>query len=296
MKKLIPILLAILICSACGEDFFETTLKVDPPPHEDQLVLHTFVKSNDSLLYVSLSKSRGILETSSISGTEYVNDASIEIYEDGLLKLAPEQSGDIPFNYKISLGAAFGGVGKTYEIKVTHATLGAISATQIMPAAPVLISAKFDEDGGLGTDTGERVNAIDITFNDPAGENNLYEVIVTKIIENGSGSYVKDLYTYTNDVNASRGLNDYHLLDDTSFDGQEYTFQIETDYNWDASMQVYMRTVTRDWYLYSKSQNDFQESGGFGLFSEPVTVHTNIVNGLGAFGMASESRIAVEEE
>jgi len=292
MKKFIPIFIALLICSSCGEDFFETTLTVDPPPHEDQLVLHSFVKSNDTVMYVSLTKSTGILENSdNFYGAEYINDATVELFENGTLKYSFTPTGDEPFNYIVELNGEFGGEGNAYEIKATHDQLGTASAEQTMLTPPVLISAVFDEDGGIPTDYGYDLNAIDIVIDDPEGEN-FYEVILVAEIENN----IYSRYIESNDINASEGLNQTILVDGASFDGKEYTLQIETDFDWEEGLRVIVRSISKDWFLYSKSLYDFRDTQDFGIFAEPVTVHTNLTNGLGVFAMGAESRIPVDEE
>jgi len=295
MKKLIPIFITLLICSACNEDFFETTLKVDPPPHEDQMVLHTFAKSEDSLLFVSLTQSTGILENNNnYFDALYINDATIEIFEDGALKYALEPSGDDYFNYSVALDADFATAGKTYEIKATHNTLPTITASQTMPSNPMVVSAVFDEGGGLGIDDAEPTNAIDITINDPAGEN-FYELIFVKD-GTASGGNIRSYYMETLDVNASEGLDRTILVDGSSFDGDEYTLQVETGRDWENTLFIFVRSISRDWYLYSKSMNAFRNGPDFELFVEPITIHTNIDNGLGVFALGAEVRVPVEEE
>ena len=280
--------------TACGEDFFSTTLKVDPPPHEDQLVLQSFLKSNDSLLYFSLSKSVGILETQN-STISFISDAVIEVYEDGELKYEPTLSSSTPFNFGVVLDEPLNGIGKTYEVRVTHDSLGTISGSQQMPAAPNLVSATFDEDGGIDIDFGDEAHAIDLVMLDPPNVKNYYEVILARY-STISGELGNDYYIYSNDFSASEGVHEYLLVDDASFDGQEYTFRFETSKDWQDDLYVVVRSVTEDWYLYSKSLERFQVTQDFQLFSEPVTVHTNIENGLGVFGMATQGLVKVDLE
>ena len=296
MKKLIPIFISLFICTSCGEDFFETTLKIDPPPHEDQLVLHSFIKSSDSLVYVSLTKSIGILETNnSNSGAEYINDAAVELYENGTLKYNLTPTGGEPFNYKVELNDVFGGLGNSYEIKASHDDLATASAEQKMLAAPELTSAIFEEDGGLPSEYDYESNAIDILINDPVGEN-FYEIYLIFEDTIGGVVYSSEKSAESLDINTSEGLNRSILVDAASFDGEAYTLQIQTRFDWGENMRVYVRAISRDWFLYSKSLSDFRNSDDLEFFAEPVTVHTNIQNGLGVFAMGAETRIRVDKE
>ncbi len=296
MKKLIPIFIALFICSSCGEDFFETTLKVDPPPHEDQLVIHSFVKSTDSLVFVSLTKSTGILETTNYNyGPIYVNDGTVELFENGTLKYTLEPTGEEPFNYKVELNDVFGGLGNTYELKASQDTLGTATAEQTMIAPPALVSAVFDEDGGTPSDYYYESNAIDITIDDQSGED-FYEIRLVQEDTFENVIYINNRYVESVDVNTSQGLDGSILVDGASFDGDSYTLELQTNTSWDPNLKIYLRAISKDWFLYSKSLYDFRESEDFQIFAEPVTVHTNVQNGLGVFAMGAQATISVDEE
>ncbi len=295
MKYILPILSLLFFCMACGDNPFETTLNVDPPPHEDRLVLHGFAKSTDSLIAFSVGQSFNILGQSNDGGDGgYIDDAIVEIYEDGNLKYELEPTGSYPTNYKLELDAPFGTPGKTYEVKLKHSMLSEASATQVMPTPPTLISATFEENGGFAGEDGERANAIDLVIDDPAGEDNYYEAIVWYIQDPASSYYYND-YAESIDANSSPGMHDYVLIDGTGFDGEQYNIQLEMYEEYTDSLFVTVHAITEDWYLYSKSMKAFREGDEFNLFTEPVTVHSNMENGLGVFALGSKATIKVED-
>ena len=293
MKNILPVLSLLFLCMACGNPF-ESTLNVDPPPHEDRLVLHGFSKSTDSLIAFSVGQSFNILgQTNNGSDGGFIDDATVEIYEDGILKYELQPSGEYPTNYELPLNAPFGQPGRTYEVRMSHNILGEASATQVMPDPPALVSATFEENGGFTGEDGERSNAVHLVIDDPAGEDNYYEAIVW-YQQDPTSSFYYSGYAESIDANTSPGMNEYVLIDGSGFDGEQYSIQLEVYDDYTDGMFVTVHAVTEDWYLYSKSMWAFREGDEFNLFTEPVTVHSNIENGLGVFALGSKATIKVD--
>ncbi|MFK7809549.1 MAG: DUF4249 domain-containing protein [Saprospiraceae bacterium] len=305
MKKYIFViaLLATVFMSSCGFSF-ETTLEVDPPPHDPEIVVHTFIKPNDTIINAGITRSYGLLDNTGDFDERFLNDATVEIFQQGELKYTLESKVDnydfqfTGINYCLSFNEPVGGLGDSFEIKVSHPDYPSVRAVQYMPKEAVpLTSAKFDEDGGIG-DEGERLNSIDLTFTDPADEENYYEIYIAYRDESTPGEVnFFDIRVETNDPNIQRGntFNSF-LLDDLAINGSEYTLNLQLDNDYADNMYVIFRSVSRDWYLYSRSARDFREGSDFGTFAEPVTVHRNIDGGLGVFAAGVEHLMKVEEE
>ena len=142
----------------------------------------------------------------------------------------------------------------------------------------------------------KEIVTLDITFEDPALEENFYEFEVLRLPLDSS--YANSIDIFSDDPNADMGIDAYKqiLLSDAGFNGKSYTVQCGLEYESEISDDhiyvVVWRSITKDTYLYSKSVQSQIEADDFGLFAEPVTLHNNVVEGLGIFGLRTETYIA----
>ncbi|MFT5802402.1 MAG: hypothetical protein ACI956_002220, partial [Nonlabens sp.] len=262
IKYTFPIILLALFFSSCDGSFFETTLEVDPPLHTPEITVHSFIKPGDSVIGVSVGKSFGLLETVSYNEYEeqFLKGATVEIFQQGALKytlipfedLDPNPGNFLPLNYGLELDEPIGGIGDSFEIKVKHPDFEAVTSVQYMPAPVQVTRAKFIEDGGIG-EGADRLNSIDITFTDPAGIENYYEIWVA-YKENGTSgeTYFNSIYMGSNDPILRRGgEGDRYLFRDRTIDGKEYIINLQLDDEFSDNMVVVFRSVTEDWFLYA---------------------------------------------
>ena len=293
MKYFQIIIIAICLFLSTGcEDFFTTTLNVEPPPHEDQMVLHSYVTSGDSLIGVSLSRSFGLLDD--FQEDDYINDAVVKLYKDGIewktLEKLPQSFQ--PFNYGIQLEKSIGDNNSEYEIKIGHPDFSDISASQRMPTDVDVVSVKYKENAGID-EYGDRVSGVEITFADPAGEQNFYEISIVELDTTLNAVRSHRLYTETNDPTAFDAFDATYLLNDQTFDGKEYEITL-LNCCFQPHHYVLFRVISKDLYQYTKSFTQQINSEDFGPFSEPVSINTNVENGLGIFGMRREKHVPIE--
>jgi len=167
-----------------------------------------------------------------------------------------------------------------------------------MPQAVQITSTLIREDNGV-IDFGERTDQAELTFTDPAGVDNYYEVAIFIIERFEDEMYPSNVYTMTFDPNLKEGFGDSFLLTDETFDGKEYKILLDYDSYWqdNQNIEVYavFRTVTRDYYLYALSAHNQESAEDFGFFAEPVSIFSNIENGLGVFGMRAEVVVKLTE-
>lgn len=294
----ISLILLVVLCLTSCENFFSSTIEVDPPEHEDRMVLHAFATPNDSVLAVGVARSSGLLER--IDDRSKVNDATVDLYEDGELiseLTAIVTNEDEPFNYVAFKPAGRESIfqnGKTYEIRAEHPDFQTISSSQTVPDRVEIIKATLDDeqrptpDGGLAY-------SVTIEFNDPAGIENFYEIKLYNLIPVDNGQVIEDqMYLESTDFGTSESAyGNGLLLRDNAFDGQKYTLSI-LFYNEPFDIRLQWNTITEDYYLYAKSITDYWNAGDFGFFAEPVSVYTNVENGLGLFGLVDEQFIEIE--
>ena len=291
MKNIFFILCTLLFLTSC-EDFFSTTVKVDPPAHEDQMALHAYIGDTDSIIAISITKSIGVLEKE-VRDAIYVDDATVELFKDGQLLFTFDtlSSDERPLNYFKVLNESLGGLGSEFEIRATHPVLGTATAKQMMPNAVPMTSVKFEENAGVVD--GDRRDGVEIEFTDPAGEENFYEFSMYKL---QSGNYVTDYPSETNDPLVQESIHySTWLLSDETFDGKEYKLTLLEQYNdFDSLTFLVVNNITEDWYNYAKSVRNQLDTEDLGLFAEPVTISTNVEGGLGIFGANIERTYQIE--
>ncbi len=287
--------IAILLVASSCEDAFTTTLKVDPPPHTTQLVGHCYIDNEADIIAASVTKSFGLLEDIS-EQEDLINDATVEIYESGTLKYTLDaiDPNDIfgNVNFGIELNEPFSRTDNEYELRISHPDYETISAKQTMPLIVPVTSVK--KSGRFVNEDIDEGFGVDIKFNDPGGVENYYEVQLIFVDTSSSQDYTYPIYISSSDLNVSMGI-DYNtlLISDNTFDGRSYTLTIGTYSEYD-NMFVVWRSISKEMYLYSRSVGQQNQIEG-DPFAEPVSIFSNMENGLGLFGMRIEDRYPVEE-
>ncbi len=310
LRKLSFFAFVIFLCQSCSSDFFEQVVNIDPPVYEKSLVVHATCSSLDTAFRVRVTRNFGLLDVVEDSAF-FVKNAVVQLYKEGqLVATAPESTIRPDGWYEIPIASNIYEVGKTYELKVSHPDFPGIQATQTMPALVAVDSVRFRKNGGISPD-GSELFAIDAFIQDKAGETNYYGVYVTELYINvipifdennnfiGLDTIEDDEYKIypetSDDPNAQVAL-DMLVLTDQFFDGQAYKISYKSySYNSNdaARYKVYVRALTKDYYLYLLSEARKGEAEDLPL-AEPVTVHTNLSNGIGIFGMYSEKVVLIK--
>ena len=239
-------------------------------------------------------------------------DATVGIYENDVLLHELDSINLLEVNYFKTIYDPFGGIGRTFELRVSHPDYPSVSAFQTMPEPIPLINTEFRK---LETGSISNFNAeFRLTFDDPPGEENFYELVAAQncyyeyenyygeiMVDSFQQSVYFDMETST-DPNITQGYNyDAILVSDQNFDGQTFTLSPKFwTYNCsypetedDASYIIFWRTVTKDYFNYSKSLLDSSNAAD-NPFAEPVSLYTNMEGGVGAFCLRSELIYTVE--
>jgi hypothetical protein len=288
--QIISCIVFLLVIKSCNEDSFSQVIDVDIPPHTSRLVVACEIQDGVPIIEALVSNSLGILDTSEFSIFE---DATVQLQKDHVTLFSFEFNPDtrryehlpqLPF--ELSPGE--------YTLTASAPGFDDVRATQQAPAAVEISEIIFEEDGAILAD-GSRGHKIDVTWSDPSGEANYYSLEIYTTSQHGFHSG----YTETLDPTIEYGINELMLIDDTSFDGKQYTARVAM-YNYDDSflmpggrLYAVLRPITRDGYLYSRSRNlyDFNRDNPF---AEPVIVHSNIDGGYGIFSLAQISEKWIE--
>jgi len=317
IKNIIYSLSAICIFASCGEKFFDTTLELPTPEHTPVMAVSAFINSTstDSLKF-KVTRTFGLFEERPNNSEDNLSGAEVKLFEDGNLLYTFNESSNQSGGAYVSppLLEAFGGEGKTYKLEVSHPDYETTTATQVMPNAVPLTNIEFRQLEGGGTFDGA-TGEFKLTFDDPAGEENYYELTATQNIvytyEDFEGNiieeeYEQEIYLGSDgppDPNVTEGFNyAAMLLSDKNFDGQtfilsaEFYEYIEIGENGEvtpSTYTIYWKSVTKDYFNYSKSLLD-NSNAQDNPFAEPVSLYTNMEGGVGAFCLRSELIYEVE--
>jgi len=296
MKKSIYILLitGAMIFTSC-EDFFETTLDLDPPEHLEQLVIQGFADTTDDELNVLVTKTAGLL-TNVNEGDLRINDAEVVLIHDGVeYELAPVEE-ESRYNYLLVSGTVNFEEGETYSLKVTAAGFEEASAQSTVPYSVSPSNITFDEDGPTTVD--DDYSEISMFVKDPSEQNNFYELKLLRKYQNGTEVVYSDLYADVFDVVIEEGIANL-IIKDESFNGEEKIVELflskwyfDGDPDLLDNLYLLWRTISEDQYKYSKSLEQHQLSAD-NPFATPVQVYSNIENGIGLFAIYNEEKIKI---
>ena len=292
----VPLMIIVFTFSGC-EDTFETTLEINPPEHTDRLVVHAYGSTNGEDLKVHLTQSSGLLESLQ---NNLISKATVTLWKDQVQLAELEEvsfGSNYRFNYILPEGTIVYEKGATYRLEVEADGFEKAIGTATVPEDIPLLKQKFEEDG-TSLESGDFNSEVEIEFQDPANEENFYEVGVTIYIENNSNPYFNEIYTETYDPAAQQGISYSNLIvNDLSFDGNIKNFPLvirkfkEEEEDVD-NMFVLWRVTSEDHYLFNKSARKHYDQDG-NPFASPVQVFSNIENGIGIFSIMNEEYVKV---
>lgn len=196
--------------------------------------------------------------------------------------------------------------GDAIEVRIDHSEGGSTSAQTVVPQQQKLDILEVSRDMQapeivpILEDDFQGHIRMKLRLNDPVEEKNYYQLRV-KGIAPGPWYYKDSLNVYIEAFHSSDpifrderlttswgGWDAYFsdVFDDSLFDGESYTFYIDT-YAFGGegkiTYEVSLQSITEDYYRYQKSLMLYRISE-FDSFSEGVYIHSNISNGWGILG------------
>ncbi len=299
MKKIFFVLIAFLGFYSC-EEAFTTVLTVDPPEYVKRMAVHAFFDAKDTELKASVATTVGLLED--VDNLGRINDAVVELFVDGQKVGDMVNDGGVSsttYNYFIVLPKPIGDYGNEVELRITHPDFDQVSAKEKFPAANLPLNLKFINNAGA-IDGGEPAAGIEIEFQDNANQEDFYEIGVIGIeVFPSQDTNFYSIYSNSLDPAIVMGANYEDLLvNDITFDGSKYRLLV-TFAKWsiDNNLPLGMKwnNVSKSQYLYSKSIGAFNNSRETaGPFAEPVSIYSNMENGLGILGLRRGTYFVVE--
>ncbi len=314
MKNILILFVFAALLSSCS-GFFSQKIEADPPEFDKSLVFHQIMANTDTSIRLILSRNFGVFETVDDYSKWYIKGATVEWWEDGqkTLLLSP-LSADSAFVY-VGVFPAPLQVGKKYEIRVSHPDFETVTTSQELPrqvALPEQIALKRNIPAG---DPYTIRHELSFVIKDAPGEENYYELSMERLYSyvdylgqdpNGEPIFdtnyvnLRSFFETENDPNLVNSYAGSALISDKLFDGQDYKFigrfgpvfynSAEND---TLPYTLVIRSVTADYYKWSSSAKRQNDNSG-NPFAEPTAVYSNLLNGLGIFGMYTERKTEVK--
>ncbi|MDA9774085.1 DUF4249 domain-containing protein [Saprospiraceae bacterium] len=325
MKKLKYILsfavLTSFILISC-EDYLTKEIPFEELGYTPSLVLNAKVSSTTDTLLISVSKNINYADADR-SEFELIQDVDVKLTFDGSQVFVAEPynpgSGPYgnpnPYNY-IIIFESVELSGKSFKLEANHPDYPSISSEIFLPAASELVSISYEKDAVEKVLFGYPISydKVSVTLKDNPDDRNFYAFSVgttsfldtiisdyggqvdTFIYENFGNQYA----TTSDDLNATTlgNFNYKVLFDDRNFNGEEYTFEILFEAwgggNYADNLVLDYFNISEADFFFTQSYAKYQDAQDFGIFSEPVTLYSNIDGGLGVFSGEDQIEIPVE--
>jgi hypothetical protein len=296
-------LLLLLMASGC-----ESTVEVDVPEHDPQLVVNSFFAS-DSRWVVEVSRSTGAFEDADLDDPHFtIDNATVTVEAPGqpALRLSytdtltsePLIGGRLPLPGAYTSMERHPAPGQLYTVRVDADGFEPVEATsRIPPSVPITVSSTVRrmDDQYVDPPAVQQRRTLTLALQDPPDEDNYYWVRVAQI----GRTFSREVRFTTRDRSI---LNDAPTdLDDTGkatlsraffsdalFDGRRHEIELDVDEvvspdDADSPYPYFVVEVgalSEDLYDYLVSLRTFDETVD-NPFAEPVNVYSNVEDGYG---------------
>ena len=299
MKKFLFFITFSMLYSSC-----DIVVDLDIPEHDRVLVVNSIL-TTDSIINASISHSVGAFDASSIS---YVNNATLEVYEDGVLLGEMNEEVSLSYDSMEELDSIYvynfnqnPVAGKIYSYEIAHPDYESVRAETTVPAA---VKLNVNVVTLLSEQDYEKHYRVRFSFND-GPEESFYRLRLRR------NPNAKDRFAEfeSNDASiiSSAGVQsdggtfygDEALFDDEMFNGTEKEISIDFfDYEYEeyeVQFILELTSVSESYYTYIRSlRAHYDNQDQFIFAGEPVQVFTNIENGLGVLGSMSVDTMLLE--
>ena len=283
-----------LLMASCRGDFFDQVVEIDPPTYEGKMVMSEIYSNYDTVARALIRRNFGLLEDLDKQETNLAN-VSARILKDGqpwaTFTYLPDE---YEANYQCLLPEPFE-YGHSYTFEAEHADFPSTSATQTLPKVVENVSVVYDPEGGFDF-YGDRLGSVDISFDDPADEANFYGVKVLyyqlQVLGQDTIRYgpYEVYFDNSNNIDAQYGIGDFMVISDELFNGERalvnYQFPNYYDDN-QLELEVHFYHLNEATFKNLITRQRVLDTQDF-PFAEPVTVFSNLDNGIGLFGLANE--------
>lgn len=276
---------SFVLLSSCQDFFYkDVEIEVDKfPPGYAMTALWANDENGNSIL---VSDAVGILEKSP------------EPVDSSQLQLSINQK--LYGNYKIGKGTwkipSFPlAAGDVVDLKLNIQNKAVLESIQTMPDSINILHVKFIRDSLVKGFDQSYYDFFKIRIKDDAASHNYYKVnayYVYDLEEDSTNIQYESRFMEAVDLSRTDG----EIIKDDFFNGKEYELIFRT-YSYDPGYKLIgilldCHNLSKDYYLFESSKIRSSYSNG-NPFAEPTTIHQNIKNGYGIFGLSNKTRYLI---
>lgn len=285
--------MSLFLLTSC-EDLLTKEIDLDEVGFEPVLVLNSNVVEDSDVVEISLTKN---ISLSDVDDKDYrpIEDAKIDFFVDGVsFDVETVENPETIYGYQVSLPSDLDLIGKKVEIKASKELYKDISAVTNVPKQFELSDVTYEEKA-ISPEEGRLLDRIRFTIDDKVDEENFYEFRVfgitrdTITLPNGEVKITEDITNVYLESEISNPVEDevQTIFSDVNFNGVKYPLSYainSSEFPPEKKVELVLvaRSLSKSKYLHVTSVKKYRNSENFGFFSEPVTVYTNVENGLGA--------------
>ncbi len=302
MKNILILILTFtsLVFIGCEEQF-TNIIEFDLPDHESKIVSYCFIENNDDSISVSISKSIGTLENNdnSIVKNAHIKLMKGETILTDLFVLDSSFSNTQRSIYKAKKPENIV-PGQQYKLEVSSDNLPTIHGITTNYTQVKIDEIKYTKNGTTDLE-GNKSDEIEISFYDPANEENYYIINGVIFYEYGNRGVV--LESKDPRIQLSRGelieispnytIGNYgkitYFSDADGLNGKLnkikfFTNDIYPDNVSEKKIKIKIYKIPKEFYYFVTSSI---RNSDFDIFSEPSDITKNMENGFGIFSMFS---------
>ncbi len=283
MKKLIykiSFLTLVFGLTSC-EDFFNTTIDIDPPVYEPTIVIDCIHEKSNDFMYFRIARNVGVFDNNTDFRDAMLSDAEVNVFVNGSSFPVVPVNSVFSYNFRVDFDGDLQ-TGDEVTITAKHPGYPDASVLQkVLPPSEVL-SVTFKEDGGLDSE-GSEISLISVRIKDKPGKN----YYAFRLLEFGPFGIFNETYSSSIDPSVSESYkNNILLISDAGFDGTEKILDFQVP---QMRLEDALALLKVEWYDISEHHYVFSRALLLHLnsinnpFSTPVQVPSNVRGGLGSF-------------
>jgi hypothetical protein len=257
----------IVALAACFYSCEKEATNIKLPSAIPKLVVGCYISPQDSIVTLTLTRSKPVFGSTSPSGYKPVTDASVIISNS--TQSVTLSYNDLTEKYEVSSALFPIEGGATYELNVLTPQGESVSSSCKVPASNIN-SASIEL-----TDVENSTKVITVKWQDNPAETNYYVVHgeIETLEKIGEDTLIGNMNT-----------DNYNTVNDSKSIGNELSMRLmakqPTEKVVFTRYNAYLLNVDVNYYLLNKAVADYREGDPF---SEPLPLYTNIKNGLGVF-------------
>lgn len=291
MRKISIYIGILLMFTSCDEDFFSTTIELDPPEHQPKIVSNCIVSVNGTTTKVLVTTTQPYLGVQ--KEVQPLQDCNVTV-QHGAKKYSftkQEEAELVKYNYELQEPIADLSEMDTLFYSVNSTSLGEVTSKAVVPVTIKALEGEYVRDAGINLE-GEKLSGAKLRFQDLPGKN-FYRIGVIRRSGNSIDSRLtrEDNPTFEASVMTFQQL----LLADDLFDEEMHEIELKWSYDVTTPENIYVLwvSISEDQYQYDRrlKKND---GAGENPFISPVPLNSNIDGGIGIFAVENSKFFTIK--